>query len=219
MSEQNGTLAVNERRELVVLERVIETGIHTFHQVGRALAEIKAGKLYRETHARFEDYCRERWGFKRAHAFRLIDAAEVMDDLSPIGDILPANEAQARELVPLPARTRREVWEEANEGKEEVTAASLGKLVRERLAAMTPEQQLDYVQTEEEKVLRRARPTEMERQAKRDADREKLVVKMFKLAERAGEDAEPILCEIAVEIFHKLSPLRQKAFLVEIGAE
>ena len=37
----------------------------------------------------------------RAHAYRLIDAAKTVKYLSPIGDTIPANEAQARELAQL----------------------------------------------------------------------------------------------------------------------
>ena len=50
--------------------------------------------------ATFEEYCKERWGMNRAHAYRLIDAAEVVNNLSPIGDI-PVNESQARPLTQL----------------------------------------------------------------------------------------------------------------------
>ena len=59
-------------------------------------------KLYRASYGTFEDYCRERWGMKRAHAYRLIESSAVVGNLSPIGDI-PATESQARPLAKLPA--------------------------------------------------------------------------------------------------------------------
>jgi hypothetical protein len=65
------------------------------------ITAIRDRRLYRRDFATFDDYCRERWGMKRAHAYRLIDAAGVAFSMSPIGDIenaLPANEGQAREL-------------------------------------------------------------------------------------------------------------------------
>ena len=64
--------------------------------------------------ATFEEYCKERWGMNRAHAYRLIDAAEVVNNLSPIGDI-PANESQARPLTALRdnPELQRAAWERA----------------------------------------------------------------------------------------------------------
>jgi hypothetical protein len=89
-----------ERARLAELEATVKDGLDAFVRVGLALKEIRDAQLYRATHKTFEDYCRERWGMERAHAYRQIEAARVADVLSPIGDI-PANEAQARELVPL----------------------------------------------------------------------------------------------------------------------
>jgi hypothetical protein len=37
--------------------------------------------------ATFEEYCDERWHFGKAYAYRLFQAAEVIENLSPIGDI------------------------------------------------------------------------------------------------------------------------------------
>lgn len=87
---------------LAECEAVIERGIQTFIEVGEALAAIRDNDLFRETHETFEDYCRDRWGFHRQHAWRLIEASEIVGMLpaSPIGDA-PVNEAQVRELAPL----------------------------------------------------------------------------------------------------------------------
>jgi hypothetical protein len=43
-----------------------------------------------------------------AHAYRLSDAARVVQNLSPMGDI-PVSERQARELVPLAPSEQREM--------------------------------------------------------------------------------------------------------------
>lgn len=69
-------------------------------------------------HGTFEDYCRERWGFERAHAYRMVQSAEVVGALSPNGDISePRSEAVARELAPLrdEPEVMREAWTEAVE--------------------------------------------------------------------------------------------------------
>ena len=92
------------------LEQVVDRGLGTFVEVGLALKEIRDSKLYRTKHATFENYCQQRWRFTRTHGHRLIVAAEVAGDLLPIGNKLLTCEAQARELGPLSAERRREVW-------------------------------------------------------------------------------------------------------------
>jgi hypothetical protein len=62
-------------RRLSELETTIERGLKTFVEVGNALAEIRDSRLYRESYATFEDYCRERWGMSKRHAVSCIAAA------------------------------------------------------------------------------------------------------------------------------------------------
>ena len=49
---------------------------------GLALMEIRDGRLYRAEFGTFEEYCNQRWGWERAHAYRLIDAAQVVENVS-----------------------------------------------------------------------------------------------------------------------------------------
>ena len=117
---------------LAELEAVVERGKAAFVEVGNALLEIRDARLYRESHTTFEGYCRERWSFERAHAYRLIDGARVAAAVSPNGDI-PANEAQARALAPLldePDRLR-DAWTEANTTGG-TTAAKVREIVERR---------------------------------------------------------------------------------------
>lgn len=110
------TTASSNIGRLAELEAVIERGLETFITVGRALTEIRDEGLYKETHGTFEEYCRERWRIERAHAYRLIEATKVVENLSPIGDIpLPTSESVARELKPLPPERQREAWARAVE--------------------------------------------------------------------------------------------------------
>ena len=115
-------------------EAVIKRGLNTFADVGNALLAIRDGRLYREQHGTFEDYCRERWGMSRIHAHRMIDAARVCDVL-PIGN-KPTSESQARPLARLPAEKQPEAWEAAsNKAKEEsrpVTARDVEVEVEKR---------------------------------------------------------------------------------------
>lgn len=108
-------LSLSEAQQLTSLEAIIETGLQTFVDVGQALMEIRGSRLYRGQYGNFEEYCRERWGFKRAHAYRMIEAAEVVSNLETLKVGLPANEAQARPLTGLPAEWQREVWQRAVE--------------------------------------------------------------------------------------------------------
>lgn len=74
-----------------------------FIETAQALKTIKDNRLYRQEYKTFEEYCRQRWGFGRQHAYRLIAAEQTVADLSSIGDTpLPANESQARALAKLP---------------------------------------------------------------------------------------------------------------------
>ncbi len=120
-------------RSLVELEAVIERGLTTFVEVGQALLVIRDERKYLETHQTFQDYCRERWGFSRIHAHRLIEAAEVVSVL-PIGNT-PNRESQARELARLPEpEAVREVWAEVTEEHgDAVTAADVRQAVDRRL--------------------------------------------------------------------------------------
>jgi hypothetical protein len=88
-------LAVPERSRFVELEQVIEQGLQTFVDVGRALMEIRDSRFYRETFDSFEEYTQNRWGISRQRAHQLVDAAAV----STVVDV--ANERQARELAPV----------------------------------------------------------------------------------------------------------------------
>jgi hypothetical protein len=108
------TLTIVEEKTLADLESIITTGMRTFEKVGNALRAIRDGRLYRSSHGTFEAYCLERWAFKRAYAYRLIESAQVVNNLSPIGN-KPTNEAQARPLARLEVGQQAEAWEAANE--------------------------------------------------------------------------------------------------------
>jgi hypothetical protein len=132
--EEEYEVVVVQSADLARLEQIISDGMRTFVDVGRALARIRDEKLYQETHATFEAYCRERWEFTRSYAHRLIGAAGVVanwqHELPP-----PANEAQARELAKLPAEQQAEAWAEVVEAAPAgaVTAKLVADVVAKRL--------------------------------------------------------------------------------------
>jgi VRR-NUC domain len=139
-------LALLEHERLDELEAIIERGLQTFVEVGLALSEIRESQLYREAHATFEDYCRERWDFTDRRARQLIAAAG-------IGTMVPVrNERQARELAPLreqPERLR-ETWAEVRENNSEPTALHVREAVEEKLTPkqVTPRDHLDQSRAE-----------------------------------------------------------------------
>ena len=118
-------LARDERAAFNAAEATIERGLASFIEVGEALALVRDSRLYRETHATFEDYCQKRWGLSRRHVNRTIAAAEIVTAVGPMGPI-PTSERQARELVGLPPETAAAVLAtaaEATDGK--LTAAAI----------------------------------------------------------------------------------------------
>ncbi len=188
-------LSVRERERLEVLEERVRSGIDTFHDVGRALAEISYRRFYRATHRTFEEYCREKWGFHRSLAYRLIAAAEVVDDVSTIGDTIPANEAQARELVPLTPDQRQEVWTEATADGAQPTAARLHELANRTLAGLPPEAQQEALEQAETTVLeRQAAPADEVRTGKIERAL-KWLMRAWAEIEGMG-DADAFLCSL-----------------------
>ncbi|WP_433225427.1 hypothetical protein [Actinomadura formosensis] len=88
-----------ERDQLRHAERTIRRDLKAFVRCGEALLTIRDSRLHRETHATFEDYCRDRWQISKTHANRLVQAAAVMRELP--AESAPTSERQARELAPL----------------------------------------------------------------------------------------------------------------------
>lgn len=144
-----GGLSAVESVDLVRCELVIRGGLEAFVEVGRALAEIRERRLYRGEYKTFEGYLRAKWSMGRGHASRMIGAAEVVQDLSPTGDVLhvpdtdatessrpmslPASERQARPLTKLARGERAPAWGLVIEasGGGPVTAADVERVVRE----------------------------------------------------------------------------------------
>lgn len=107
-------LTTRETKALARCEQTIQRGLSTFCDVGRALLEIRDGRLYRDMHDTFESYCRARWEMSKTHANRLIGAAAVADAVAPIG-VKPTTESQVRPLTTVPEESRAAVWQDAVE--------------------------------------------------------------------------------------------------------
>jgi len=109
-----------ETEWLLSLEVSIATKLKEFMSLGEELRTIRNYKLYEfaideNMRTSFEEYCFHRMGMSKPQAYRLIDAAEVVANLSPIGDKteLPQNESQCRELKRLPEpKQQQKCWKD-----------------------------------------------------------------------------------------------------------
>lgn len=140
-----------ERAKLQECEQIIKADLKTFLKVGRALAEIRDNRLYRETHKAFEKYCKDAWDLSKGYANQQIGgyqtvtlleskmtaiAAKNISDIDEHKEIiLPVNEAQTRKLTKLKnpddqVKAWSLVLKQLNEGKK-LTAALVNKAVKE----------------------------------------------------------------------------------------
>lgn len=146
------TLNVIEQTELATLETTIQAGLQKFVEVGAALLRIRDGRLYRAGFGTFENYCRERWGIARRRAYQLMDAAQVVENLTDDVKNFSHRESHVAPLAVLPAGLQREVFNLATEtapnGK--VTAAHIESTARRFVPAAPDEdeQELDNLDGE-----------------------------------------------------------------------
>lgn len=129
MTNNNQALSVQESRQLADLEATIE---RSANEVGQALLEIRDRRLYRAEFTTFENYCRERWQMERRHAYRLIDAAKVIENVSHGTQNPPVSERQARPLTELKEpEQQREAWKLATTVSPRPTAALVAQAVEQ----------------------------------------------------------------------------------------
>jgi len=144
-------LSLVEQTRLQILEAVIQENFMAYVAVGNALLEIRESRLYRTTEGRtWEGYCREIWDMAARRADQLIAAKNVIENLRTIvlkndgtidQDLLPANEAQARELARLGEDEQRQVWQQLIDGKmgeetEETPVKITAKAVKNAVKAL-----------------------------------------------------------------------------------
>lgn len=108
------TVTPEEKADYKRLHKIVEKGLKAFWEVGEALADIKAAKLWKAGgYETWEAYCRSVAGMSRIHAYRMMQAHGVVEILKtlPRGNILPQMEAQVRPLLKLPDPEKQvEAW-------------------------------------------------------------------------------------------------------------
>ena len=107
-------LTTDEAGRLEELEGVITKVFVGFYVMGEALDEIDTKRLYRVTHVRFEDYCRDRFEIAKQTAYQYINAKKAFDNVRRGGQtkLLPLNERQVRPLTRLEPDAQVQAWEE-----------------------------------------------------------------------------------------------------------
>jgi hypothetical protein len=144
MSDQIIPLSVTERVRLGQLERIIERGISEFISVGKALAEVRSSRLYREWYSTFEAYCRERFALARSSVDGLIRSTETALLLASNGAQIPEGtpEAVVRPVSALPSPELQVAgWKviEAASGERGPTQPVASKVCRTIRNAIEPE--------------------------------------------------------------------------------
>ena len=81
----DGQLSDREQADLATCEAALDNLRVAFWAAGKALQVIRDARLYRDTHATFEDYVEQRWDMSRSPAYRLIDAWPLASDCPPWG--------------------------------------------------------------------------------------------------------------------------------------
>lgn len=123
-------LTVSEESDRNSLERKVE---RAFYEAGMALMELRDRRLYRSTHATFEEYCQDRFDYTRRRPYQLIEAAQIYDNLSEkcvkFLHILPTKEGQVQPLSQLERESQPLAWETAVE--EAGGKVPTGRIVKE----------------------------------------------------------------------------------------
>ena len=78
-------LTALERQEFADAKTAIRAKLSSFIEVGEALLRVRDKRLYREEYKTFEAFALTEFSIKRSHANRLIDAAKIARNLSPMG--------------------------------------------------------------------------------------------------------------------------------------
>jgi hypothetical protein len=148
-------LTEEEERERQRLEIKVDKALS---EGWSALKQLRDYRLYRSTHKTFEEYAKDRFGYNRAHAYRLIQAAQVIENLSPNGrqihemspigrHVLPNSERLCRELAKLPSKVQPIAWEKVLEvSDEKAPTARVVKSIVEQLKEKPLGNAKDYCQ-------------------------------------------------------------------------
>jgi hypothetical protein len=174
-------------------EEIIERGLKSFYEVGSALLRIRDRRSYRKDYATFEDYCRDRWDMTRQHVNRKIAAAKTVDDLEPMGSILPTSERQARPLYDLTLEDKQAVWKRVVNSGQKITAKLISDTADTYLNEVAPD--MPHVEPKPEpkresyaERIKREAEEEYQREEERITEEHRKTQEEIKNARRAWEE-------------------------------
>lgn len=131
IAEAEATLIVldeQQHAEKVECERIVAAGIQAFEETGKALARIKAGKLYADEFKTWDEYVREKWSFGIRRAQQLIAAAEVAENTRTI--VRLPSEHVARQMSGLPKAIQIEVAKTLAKRPEKITPENVHEAIK-----------------------------------------------------------------------------------------
>jgi hypothetical protein len=99
----SGPLSEVELYDLGVCERAVENLATATWLAGKALQTIRDGRLYRHTHARFEEYVTERWDISERAAYQMIEEWPLAERLNQAYG-KPVTASHIRALLPVTTR-------------------------------------------------------------------------------------------------------------------
>src|SRR5438552_9359066 len=114
------------------MRTVLAEGARAYLKGGILLLEISEQRLYRATHATFDEFCDAEFGISRQHGYRLMEFAQVQQALTPVGVTVP-NERTARALAPMVKKNPRAVPKLLRDLGPDATAVQIETEVAKRL--------------------------------------------------------------------------------------
>lgn len=125
-------LTIQDKTRYFALKRKCKSAWIEF---AAAVLEIRENKLYLTEYKTFEEFCGKELNITKQHAYRLLDAGQVVDNLkSNPGVTLPQYEKHVRPLTKLEPELQRETWTEVIEENEpeKITAKIVAAKVEEK---------------------------------------------------------------------------------------
>jgi hypothetical protein len=125
MKSHELVVRIRDDERLAELEKLIAKGQKTFVEVGLALAEIRALRLYKREFSSFREYCQKKWGWSKSYAYDIIQSAEVARSLPEKVSAMADTERQVRELRKAPPAERAGIVQAIVDEGKPVTAKEI----------------------------------------------------------------------------------------------
>lgn len=136
--ELSKPLTLEEQAHKQTIETRWKDFLGSFVDRGNDLIYLRDNKLYRDEYPSWKTYCQFKLGIHERQSFRLMDAANIVNQLKQAEsppELLPSSESVARELVKCKPETRPLVWdivvEKSEDEAEPITANFVKEVIKE----------------------------------------------------------------------------------------